>query len=126
MNKLLHSDKGFVSIVALMFLALVLAFVGSSLLVINNYLMTIKNINDFNNDSVVETYAIKYAQYLWDEYAEEDYCEFYDEYEICYEFDYLDGKITIENHNGFKTIKLEYDDSYYAIKKISIKYEEYY
>lgn len=118
------NNQGFISIVVVCWFVLILEFISSGLIIINNYQQSKKNIDKAAYESEIEAYAINQAKYLWDEYEEENFCDYVNEVEFCIIFKDLNAEITIDYPDDQRILSVVYNTDCYCLIEISHKVDK--
>ena len=102
-------NKGFVLLTVLLWFCALLLFIHNGLFVINQHLQTLENIRILEERSLIESRAVAKAKYMWKEFAEENYCEYVRDYEVCWQFKQETAIITVDYLEQKKILVLDYD-----------------
>ena len=102
-------SRGFVSLLVLVWFCGILAFLGKALNIIDNQLQSLGNLKTIKARSQLEFAAIKEAKQRFLAYDEENYCDFYGEYEVCFRFLADLAVVEIDYLAELKTLYLTYD-----------------
>lgn len=117
----MNHSKGFISIVALLWLIIISSIVSSGLMIINNHLITLTNIKELSIQSKIEMYVVGQTKYNLDNFNLDSYCDSYNKTEYCVEFINDSSVDIVVNYKKYsKNLKIIYDESCLCIKDIVV------
>ena len=118
-------NKGFVSLVALVWFSTILLFLGSALATMSHYLSAYDNLKFLQGRSLVESQVVGISRRLWSDFEEENYCDFIGETEVCWDFNDLSAKVTIEAEDWQETLEIDYDNDCDCLIAVRRKVDKY-
>ena len=118
-------NKGFISLLALLWFSAILLFLGNALSTMQSYLVTYDNLRFLKSRSLLESQAVGMTRRLWSDFEEEDYCDFIEESEVCWDFNDLSAKVTIETDDWSETLEIDYDNDCDCLTSVRRKVDKY-
>ena len=118
------ANKGFVSLVALVWFISILAYLAGATTVLNNYLRALENLRKCEIEAAVERAAVGTAKRLWSDIEEHDFCDIIADYDVCWTFKEDIGLIEIDYLEYRKTLLLVYDFAGDCLLELSTKVDK--